>query len=242
MKQPSLAPFMSSSSNGNAGPQAPRIVIVCLLVAIGFMFLYPVVLVAKTPDGQPPSEESVCDDQSGRAYGLCNAYCEATDCGDGVNYANFRACERLQSNWEKATGVAELPCDCEDSETYVAGEGCTCAYDLVIQITDFRPLGCPNGQGTCTYEMDIEVKNQGSLDITDPFSALVELPGVGLGNSELFPAGLGAGVSESRLNIPLGPGDNCFDPNCEIFATADPGDRIDECDETNNRDFLEIQG
>ena len=33
-----------------------------------------------TPDGQPPSMETVCDGQSGAAFGLCNAYCEAMDC------------------------------------------------------------------------------------------------------------------------------------------------------------------
>src|SRR6188472_1486691 len=35
---------------------------------------------AKTPDGVPPSLETVCDAETGAAYGLCTAYCEAMDC------------------------------------------------------------------------------------------------------------------------------------------------------------------
>ena len=30
---------------------------------------------AQTPDGSPPAEETVCDGQTGAAYGLCTAYC-----------------------------------------------------------------------------------------------------------------------------------------------------------------------
>lgn len=213
-----------------------------LMLAIGVSLLPAAAFAQGTPDGQTPAEETVCDGLEGAAFGICNAYCEATDCGDGVNHANFRACESLQRNWVKHTGLEELPCDCEDPLVFIPGEGCGCALDLTVRILDFRPLGCPDGQGTCTYEVDIEVANLGSLDIVDPFDVLVELPGIGLGDSEAFPAGLGAGATEQRLAIPLGPGDNCFDPDCDILATADPGDVIEECDETNNRDFLNILG
>lgn len=213
-----------------------------LMLVAGASLLPATAFPQGTPDGQTPAEEAVCDDFDGRAFGICNAYCEATDCGDGINYANFRACESLQANWLKHTGLEELPCDCEDPLVFIPEEGCGCAYDLAVRILEFRPLGCPDGQGTCSYEMDIEVGNIGSLDIVDPFDVLVELPGVGLGNTETFPAGLGAGEIEQRLAIPLGPGNNCFDPDCDILATADPGDVIEECDETNNRAFLVLQG
>lgn len=53
----------------------------------------------KGPDGMTPAEEGVCDGLEGGLFGTCNAYCEATDCGDGVNYANFRACQVLQMKW-----------------------------------------------------------------------------------------------------------------------------------------------
>ncbi len=194
-----------------------------------------------TPDGETPATETVCDGLTGGEFGICNAYCEATDCGDGVNYANIKACESLAKNWVKKTGVRELPCDCDDGSVFIPGEGCGCGHDLTITITDFRPLGCPNGQGTCTYEMDVQIANQGTQDIVDPFSATVELMGVGLGTSESF-SGLEAGAVEDWTNIPLGPGNNCFDPNCEIEAEVDVANEILECDELNNRDFMSILG
>lgn len=212
------------------------------MLAAALLFLPSAVFSQGPPDGQTPSEETVCDGLEGAQFGICNAYCEATDCGDGVNYASFQACASLQRNWERKTGQTELPCDCTGGDVFIPGVGCDCAHDLVVRIIDFEPLGCPGGQGTCTYEMDIELENLGSQDIVDPVSVMVELPGVGLGDSVNFPAGIGAGVTEQALDIPLGPGDNCFDPNCEITATADPGNEIEECNEDNNTDFLEILG
>jgi hypothetical protein len=34
----------------------------------------------KTPDGETPSVETICDGYQGKAFGICNAYCEAQDC------------------------------------------------------------------------------------------------------------------------------------------------------------------
>jgi hypothetical protein len=63
----------------------------------------------KTPDGQTPSEEEVCDGLSGPAFGLCNAYCEAQDC-DALD-PERNSCERLRRNFEKHTGTPIFPCD-----------------------------------------------------------------------------------------------------------------------------------
>ncbi len=88
-----------------------------LLLALGVI---PTMAVAKkTPDEKTPAEESVCDVFEGSAYGTCNANCEATDCGDGVNYANWKACAALQKNWQKKTGLEELPCDCEEGSVFL---------------------------------------------------------------------------------------------------------------------------
>ena len=65
---------------------------------------------AKTPDGQPPSEETVCDSQTGAAFGLCNAYCEAMDCDSPAPQASATACSRVQENFLRITGQP-LPCD-----------------------------------------------------------------------------------------------------------------------------------
>lgn len=70
---------------------------------------------AKTPDGKPPSEETVCDNESGAAYGLCNAYCEAMDCDDPAKRASDAGCAAVRRNFEKKTGrpiPCELTCPC----------------------------------------------------------------------------------------------------------------------------------
>ncbi len=65
---------------------------------------------AETPDGQTPSEETVCDSQSGAAYGLCTAYCEAMDCDSPFAEASPTACSRVRASYERITGQP-LPCE-----------------------------------------------------------------------------------------------------------------------------------
>src|SRR5690349_4423122 len=70
---------------------------------------------AQTPDGQPPSQETVCDNESGAAYGLCNAYCEAMDCDDADHHASDKGCEAVRRNFERKTGrpmPCEMTCPC----------------------------------------------------------------------------------------------------------------------------------
>jgi hypothetical protein len=78
---------------------------VCFLV-----FISPTAF-AKTPDGKPPSRETVCDNEEGAAYGLCVAYCEAMDCTDPNQRASNQGCESVKNNFEKHTGRS-LPCEC----------------------------------------------------------------------------------------------------------------------------------
>ncbi len=61
--------------------------------------------IAKTPDGKTPSEETICDVFKGGAFGLCNAYCEALDCGDPNQRASESACTRVNDNFEKRYGM-----------------------------------------------------------------------------------------------------------------------------------------
>ena len=65
---------------------------------------------AKTPDGKPPSQETVCDAETGAAFGLCNAYCEAMDCDSPNHHASDTACEHVKRNFERHTG-RPLPCE-----------------------------------------------------------------------------------------------------------------------------------
>ena len=63
-----------------------------------------------TPDGQPPAEETVCEDAGlrGAAYGLCVAFCEANDCDTNPD---SHACEVLRANYAKITGDLQFPCE-----------------------------------------------------------------------------------------------------------------------------------
>ena len=65
---------------------------------------------AQTPDGEPPSEETVCDGESGAAYGLCNAYCEAMDCESEEPAASATACGKVRTKFENITG-RDVPCE-----------------------------------------------------------------------------------------------------------------------------------
>lgn len=64
---------------------------------------------------------TVCADYSGRAFGLCNAYCEATDCDEDPN-ADQAACDALYDNFEAATGESP-PCAIQSYEVRVVYSG-----------------------------------------------------------------------------------------------------------------------
>ncbi|HZF11521.1 MAG TPA: hypothetical protein VFE33_22255 [Thermoanaerobaculia bacterium] len=64
-----------------------------------------------TPDGVPPSGETVCNGLVGAAHGLCTAYCEAMDCDSGSPQASTKACAKVADNFLRITGQG-LPCDC----------------------------------------------------------------------------------------------------------------------------------
>ena len=62
---------------------------------------------AATSDGGTPSSESVCDVYQGAkngAFGLCNAYCEAMDCGDPLQHSANMACTKINDKFEKRFG------------------------------------------------------------------------------------------------------------------------------------------
>jgi len=65
---------------------------------------------AKTSDGQTPSEEEWCDDLSGAQFGLCVAYCEAMDCDYYDHNASDRGCERVLDNYIDRSGGDLPPC------------------------------------------------------------------------------------------------------------------------------------
>ena len=78
---------------------------------LGFLMAWGAA-VGKTPDGKPPSVETVCDGETGAAFGLCNAYCEAMDCDSPNHHASDEACAHVKHNFERKTG-RPLPCEIE---------------------------------------------------------------------------------------------------------------------------------
>jgi hypothetical protein len=94
------------------------------LCILGLALLAALPVTAKTPDGQTPAEETVCDGQIGAAFGLCNAYCEAMDCESPAPQASDTACQRVLNNYMKHTGQmppCAIACPCpEDLPLFAA--------------------------------------------------------------------------------------------------------------------------
>ena len=80
------------------------------VLSLAFVAIVAVPAAAKTPDGQTPSQETVCDNETGAAFGLCNAYCEAMDCDSPDHHASDQACASVRSNFERKTG-RPMPCE-----------------------------------------------------------------------------------------------------------------------------------
>lgn len=80
-------------------------------------FLSPVM--ASTTDGMTPSDETVCDDLTGKAFGICNAYCEAMDCDNPNHRASDKACSKKFDQWVALNGEQE-PLPCEDASLSIA--------------------------------------------------------------------------------------------------------------------------
>jgi hypothetical protein len=105
---------------------------------------------AKTPDGQTPSEETICDGQIGAAYGLCNAYCEAMDCESPAPHASPTACTRVLNNFLKHTGqmppcAATCPCP-EELPLFAAFVDGTQPIQSCIAATETISVSAEDGQ------------------------------------------------------------------------------------------------
>ena len=53
----------------------------------------------------------VCAADSGAAYGLCFAFCEAMDCTDDEPSASATACLKTKNTYIQLTGKVALPCE-----------------------------------------------------------------------------------------------------------------------------------
>ncbi|MDX2418371.1 MAG: hypothetical protein QNK19_13000 [Xanthomonadales bacterium] len=90
-----------------------RIQIWPICAGMALLLTFSTAVQAQTPDGLTPAVETVCDRYEGALFGLCNAYCEATDCGHPDVRAADRACSRIQANFFKHSGGELIPEDCQ---------------------------------------------------------------------------------------------------------------------------------
>jgi len=79
--------------------------------------------------GRGANGPGVCDGERGRAFGLCNAYCEAMDCDWDLD-ASEDDCADVKSNYQRLTGEDELPCEqmslaCVTGDTGADRDNCT---------------------------------------------------------------------------------------------------------------------
>lgn len=141
------------------------------ILAFPLLLLGSGAALAQTPDGFPPALETVCDRETGSAFGWCNAYCEAMDCdlandGDPLTepHVSAAACGKVRTRFEQATGRAipcEDPCPCTANPgafplwaAYLAGEleGVACLQDGdVCGLGGFPPELCAPPLGDITY-------------------------------------------------------------------------------------------
>jgi hypothetical protein len=91
-------------------PTKERSMMKALTLTFALLLICTGAALAQTPDGETPAEETVCDSETGAAYGLCNAYCEAMDCETDNPNASATACSRVQDKFQQITG-RDLPCE-----------------------------------------------------------------------------------------------------------------------------------
>jgi len=109
-----------------------------------------------------------------------------------------------------------------------------CQPDLFVRLVNPPTLvNCPTGQGSCLHDIDLQIFELNGVAINEPFDVTVMTDN---GLIEVIPLpGIGAGAIVP-WNVTLGPGNNCYNPNCQVDAEVDSGGVIMEKDETNNTD------
>jgi hypothetical protein len=106
--------------------------------------------------------------------------------------------------------------------------------DLTIKLNSLQ-VNCPAGGGSCIHTIDMKITNLSNVPVNTPFNVKVNSDN-GLSTIQTMPSILGS--TTQTLTATLGPGNNCYDPDCQIDAFVDSSNIITESDETNNKDSL----
>lgn len=104
--------------------------------------------------------------------------------------------------------------------------------DLTTRISGLQ-VDCPTGQGSCLHDVSFDITNLNTVDAVGPFSVRIYTDH---GLVKVIPVGNVAGGATISLTETLGPGDNCYNPDCSVTVIVDDGDTVPETDETNNSD------
>ena len=112
------------------------------------------ILLTVTLGAVPPNagaQADPCSGISGRAFGLCTAYCTAQQCQD-QGASERQSCAELRKNFAKATGSSQFPCDPPLGPC--ANKGCSGNADTGACTTCSPPVSlvtCQCGRfGVCT--------------------------------------------------------------------------------------------
>jgi dienelactone hydrolase len=182
-------------------------------------------------------DPTVCDDLKGKAFGLCNAYCEALDCDWDPN-ASERACESLKSNYSSLTGESEFPCEtmslgCVTGDT---GEDPPYPFDIgdkndygdrVLDLTVPEQCECDPSDSDCTpCPIVVGFHGYGQTGTSpNSWQSRLEPKGAAAGFISLYPTG----DMTPNSYTPSGT-----DPNWAVPSCQDPNDG---CLEEENCDW-----
>jgi hypothetical protein len=167
-----------------------------LTLACTLLLLASGAALAQTPDGLPPALETVCDAESGSAFGWCNAYCEAMDCeladdGDPLTEptASATACGKVRTKFEQATGRG-LPCE-------QAADSCPCTDNpeqfptwVAFLAGESEPVLCLQDGQYCEYagsSPELCTPPQGDMTLVGVPGALLFASSLGVPVFELPP-------------------------------------------------------
>lgn len=109
--------------------------------------------------------------------------------------------------------------------------------DLTIKIVNFKP-SCQTSQG-CFVIVELKVTNLSGVPVNTPFNIKTNSDN-GLSAIQTIP--FISGSTSQTVTAVLGPGNNCWDPDCQVDTFVDSSNIVIESDETNNKDSSTIIG
>jgi hypothetical protein len=106
--------------------------------------------------------------------------------------------------------------------------------DLTVElINPPTAVSCSGQPVQCTVRVEFTVTNASAVAVPGNVDVLIEADAVPSKTISVPVPGPGASASFAES---LGPGGNCYDPDCTVTVTVDPANAIPESNEGNNAD------